>query len=85
MEDLNPDELVRLLENEFGNLKDFSSRFSFASTRNLTEDTTQCNVPVQDLKRRMPYLENFHLDIRTCPDRLFYLASPSYRKKGFSQ
>ena len=64
MEDLNPDELIRLLENEFGNLDDFSLRFSFASTRNLTENTTQPNVPVQDLKRRMPYLENFHLPPR---------------------
>ena len=57
----NHDDILRLLDNEYGNLEDFSFRFSFANADNLPEEPTESNVTVQTIIRPMPYLENLHI------------------------
>ena len=56
MVSVNHDDILRLLDNEYGNLEDFSFRFSFANADNLPEEPTESYVTVQTIIRPMPYL-----------------------------
>ena len=50
-----------LQELDLGDIGEFSFNFSLNSTNDLIPNPDNNNVPVfQTLKRRMPYLQNFH-------------------------
>ena len=56
---VNISDYLRDLEGADNN---FSFGFSFANANNFTEnEATVRNVPVYDLKRSLPYVENFHI------------------------
>ena len=78
MVSLNHDDILRLLDNEYGNLEDFSFRFSFANADNLPEEPTESNVTVQTIIRPMPYLENIHIPPRDKPT----MAGVHYSKRS---
>ena len=64
MEDLNPDELVRLLENQFENLDDFSLRFSL-----LAHVIYQKVIPLKIMYRyttlKGEYKKNFKIVLKS--------------------